>query len=27
MELNDAGPTAPMGGISDRELWARAVDG
>ncbi|WP_037909299.1 RNA polymerase sigma factor [Actinacidiphila yeochonensis] len=27
MELNDAGPTAPVGGISDRELWARAVDG
>ncbi|SEN06660.1 RNA polymerase sigma factor [Actinacidiphila rubida] len=27
MELNDAGPTASVGGISDRELWARAVDG
>ncbi|MFB7331158.1 RNA polymerase sigma factor [Streptomyces adustus] len=27
MELNDAGPAAPVGGISDRELWARAVDG
>lgn len=27
MELNDAGPTAPIGSISDRELWARAVDG
>ncbi|WP_372348321.1 RNA polymerase sigma factor [Streptomyces sp. KL116D] len=27
MELNDAGPGAPVGGTSDRELWARAVDG
>ncbi|MYW70182.1 sigma-70 family RNA polymerase sigma factor [Streptomyces sp. SID8379] len=27
MELNDAGHTAPGGGASDRELWARAVDG
>ncbi|MFD9509453.1 RNA polymerase sigma factor [Streptomyces mirabilis] len=27
MELNDAGPAVPVGGISDRELWARAVDG
>ncbi|MEV3855322.1 sigma-70 family RNA polymerase sigma factor [Streptomyces sp. NPDC050095] len=27
MELNDAGPAAPVGGTSDRDLWARAVDG
>ncbi|MBO1331236.1 RNA polymerase sigma factor [Streptomyces sp. VRA16 Mangrove soil] len=27
MELNDAGPGAPVGGTSDRELWARAVAG
>ncbi|MYW66052.1 sigma-70 family RNA polymerase sigma factor [Streptomyces sp. SID8379] len=27
MELNDADPTAPGRGTSDRELWARAVDG
>ncbi|MER7723545.1 sigma-70 family RNA polymerase sigma factor [Streptomyces sp. NPDC096323] len=27
MELNDADPSAPVGGISDRALWARAVDG
>ena len=27
MELNDAGPAALLGRISDRELWARAVDG
>jgi hypothetical protein len=29
MELNDAGPApaVPAGRISDRELWARAVDG
>ncbi|MEW2626214.1 sigma-70 family RNA polymerase sigma factor [Streptomyces sp. NPDC048106] len=27
MELNDAGPGTPVGGISDRELWARAVHG
>ncbi|MCX5145045.1 hypothetical protein OOK21_34390 [Streptomyces sp. NBC_00338] len=27
MELNDAGPAVPVGGVSDRELWARAVDG
>jgi RNA polymerase sigma-70 factor (ECF subfamily) len=27
MELNDAAPAAPVGGTSDRELWARAVDG
>jgi RNA polymerase sigma factor (sigma-70 family) len=27
MELNDAGPAALAGRISDRELWARAVDG
>ncbi|MFI6874569.1 RNA polymerase sigma factor [Streptomyces sp. NPDC050400] len=27
MELNDAGPDVPVGGTSDRELWARAVDG
>ncbi|WP_042390841.1 RNA polymerase sigma factor [Streptacidiphilus melanogenes] len=27
MEPNDAGLVAPMGGTSDRELWARAVDG
>lgn len=27
MELNNAGPAAPVGGVSDRELWARAVDG
>ncbi|MCM2410756.1 RNA polymerase sigma factor [Streptomyces sp. RKAG290] len=27
MELNDAGPAVLVGGISDRELWARAVDG
>lgn len=27
MELNDAGPALPVGGTSDRELWARAVDG
>ncbi|HET6858993.1 MAG TPA: sigma-70 family RNA polymerase sigma factor [Streptomyces sp.] len=27
MRLNDAGPAVPAGGMSDRELWARAVDG
>lgn len=27
MELNDAGPAALVGRISDRELWALAVDG
>lgn len=27
MELNNAGPAVPVGGTSDRELWARAVDG
>ncbi|MEE4540393.1 RNA polymerase sigma factor [Streptomyces sp. V4-01] len=27
MDVNDAGPTAPHGGMSDRELWTRAVDG
>jgi RNA polymerase sigma factor (sigma-70 family) len=27
MELNDAGPAAPVGRISDRELWTLAVDG
>jgi RNA polymerase sigma-70 factor (ECF subfamily) len=27
MELNDAGPAASVGWASDRELWARAVDG
>ncbi|MFD8569805.1 RNA polymerase sigma factor [Streptomyces sp. NPDC057694] len=27
MELNDAGSAAPDGGISDRRLWARAVEG
>lgn len=27
MELNDADPAAPVEGISDRKLWARAVDG
>ena len=27
MELNDAGPSALVGLISDRELWVRAVDG
>jgi DNA-directed RNA polymerase specialized sigma24 family protein len=27
MEPNDAGPVPWAGGISDRELWARAVDG
>ncbi|WRZ78862.1 hypothetical protein OG316_44325 [Streptomyces sp. NBC_01022] len=27
MEPNDAGPAVLVGGISDRELWARAVDG
>jgi RNA polymerase sigma factor (sigma-70 family) len=27
MELNDVGPAAQVGRISDRELWARAVDG
>ncbi|MFJ4435877.1 RNA polymerase sigma factor [Streptomyces sp. NPDC088923] len=27
MELNDADPAAPVGEISDRELWTWAVDG
>ncbi|WP_042398298.1 RNA polymerase sigma factor [Streptacidiphilus carbonis] len=27
MELNDAGPAAAVGRVSDRELWTRAVDG
>lgn len=27
MELKDADPAVPVGGISDRVLWARAVDG
>ena len=27
MELNDAGRTTSVGWMSDRELWARAVDG
>ncbi|WP_416483992.1 RNA polymerase sigma factor [Streptomyces sp. CL12] len=27
MEVNDVGPTAAVGGVSDRELWARAVNG
>ncbi|MZD06869.1 sigma-70 family RNA polymerase sigma factor [Streptomyces sp. SID5785] len=27
MELNDVGHGGPLGGTSDRELWARAVDG
>lgn len=27
MEVNDVGPTAAVGGVSDRELWTRAVNG
>ncbi|MET9126243.1 RNA polymerase sigma factor [Streptomyces sp. NPDC004528] len=27
MELNDAGSAGPVGPISDRDLWTRAVDG
>ncbi|WP_145763310.1 RNA polymerase sigma factor [Streptomyces brevispora] len=27
MELNDAGPATPVRGVSDRELWMRAVGG
>ncbi|MYR18139.1 sigma factor, partial [Streptomyces sp. SID6137] len=27
MEVNDVGPTAAVGGVSDRELWARAANG
>nr|WP_167532298.1 MULTISPECIES: sigma-70 family RNA polymerase sigma factor [Streptomyces] len=27
MEVNDVGPAASVGALSDRELWARAVDG